>query len=375
MSKIVRLPGLVDVHTHLREPGAEHKEDFATGTKAAISGGYTAIFDMPNNPNPVIDLNTLEEKIEMARGRIYSDVGFHFGGAALAIPNFEQVKTKVFGLKVYMNHTTGDLLIENINVLEQIWASWPKNKVIMVHAEGPTLEKAINLTRKHGGRLHVCHLSQAFELDQVREAKEAGLKITCEVSCHHLFLTDEDIKSLGSFGMMKPPLSSKEDVEYLWKNLDVVDMVASDHAPHTLDEKKSAKPPFGVPGLETSLPLMLNAVNQGKLTVERLVELTNINPSKLFGLDNYYAISHSEFISESIKILKQIQDDGTSTFVEVDLDEEWTIKNENLFTKAGWTPFDGLTVKGKVKRVVLRGKEVYNGEEIFSPYGEVIFPR
>ncbi|MBI3485999.1 dihydroorotase family protein [Candidatus Daviesbacteria bacterium] len=355
MSRIVKLSGLVDVHVHLREPGLEHKEDFSTGTKAAIAGGYTTVLDMPNNPRPVIDLNTLLEKIEIAEGRIYSDLGFHFGGSKSAIQFFKDVETQAFGLKIYMNQTTGPLLIENDQELDEIFSAWSKDKVVMVHAEGETLTKAINLAKKHKNKLHVCHVSLGSEIDQIKKAKKEGMDITCEVSCHHLFLTTEDTKRLGAFVIMTPPLRSKKDVEYIWKNLDVLDMIASDHAPHTLEEKKnSQKPPFGVPGLETSLPLMLNAVNEKRLSLERMVELMSTNPRKLFGL------SSSEV--------------GEQTYIEVDLEKEWTIKNEDLFTKAGWSPFDGMKVKGRLKKVILRGRLVYHDEHIFGPFGQVIFP-
>lgn len=366
MPKIVRLPGLVDVHAHLREPGATQKEDFSTGTKAAIAGGYTTVLDMPNNPDSIVTPEKLEEKIKLAKGRIFCDLGFHFGGSKMAVPFFDKVKDKVFGLKVYMNHTTGNLLIESLKELDLIFSKWPIEKIIMVHAEGPTLAKAIDLAEKYGNQLHVCHVSLADEIDQIRKAKKMRLNITCEVSAHHLFLTEDDLKSLGPFGIMKPPLSSKKDLEYLWKNLDVIDMVASDHAPHTKQEKLNNSPiPFGVPGLETTLPLLSNAVNEGRLSLEKVIELTSINPKKLFDLRMGVKLTHPEGVSK-------MGDD--ETYVEVDMDEEWTIKNEDIVSKSGWTPFDGVKVKGKVRKVFLRGKEVFNGEEFFGPYGKIITP-
>ncbi len=141
MTKIVKLPGAIDVHVHLREPGATQKEDFSTGTKAAIAGGYTTILDMPNNPTPTVNPENLDQKINLAKGRIYSDLGFHFGATPQSFEYFEQVKKEVFGLKVYMNHTTGDLLMEDDQALEDVFGDWPKGKVIMVHAEGETLKK------------------------------------------------------------------------------------------------------------------------------------------------------------------------------------------------------------------------------------------
>lgn len=360
MSKITTLPGLIDVHTHLREPGATHKEDFATGTKAATHGGYTVILDMPNNPIPTISPQALEQKINLATGRIYSDVGFHFGATPASSQYFDQVNNKVFALKVYMNHTTGDLLMEDEQALEKVFQSWIKGKPILVHAEGETLKKAINLGKIYQQKLHVCHISLKQEIDLIKQAKHEGLDISCEVSCHHLFLNQADAKRLGPYGMMRPPLSTEEDRQALWDNLDVIDMIASDHAPHTKEEKSPVdsssketpgKVVNGVPGLETSLPLLLTAVNEGKLTLERLIELTSTNPRRIFNIP-----------------------DQPDTEVEVDLDIRYTINANHLYTKCGWTPFEGTEVSGKVKRVILRGKVVFNQGKIFGPFGKVIFP-
>lgn len=376
MPRLIRLPGLIDPHVHLREPGATQKEDFETGTKAAIAGGYTLVLDMPNNPEPTITPEALEKKIKLAQGvipsdsegssaedssqivqndkstsRIYCDVGFHFGASSKSIQYFNEVSPKVFGLKVYMNQTTGDLLMEDDQALEAVFSSWPKGKPILVHAEGDTLQKAIVLAKKFGSRLHVCHVSLRKEIELIKKAKVNGLNLSCEVSCHHLFLTEEDAKRLGPYGLMKPPLSGKEDQEALWQALvnGTIDIIASDHAPHTKEEKSGEKPAYGVPGLETSLPLLLTAVNDGRLTMERLIELTSTNPRKIFGVP-----------------------DQPETFVEVDMDESYMIDDKALQTKCGWTPFVGMKVTGKVKKVVLRGKLVYDGENIFGPHGRLM---
>lgn len=349
MSKIL-LPGLIDVHVHLREPGATQKEDFETGTKAAIAGGYTAVLDMPNNPTPTVTPQALQEKIKLAEGRIYADVGFHFGATRDSIQYFDEVSDKVFGLKLYMNHTTGELLIEDEELLEKIFSAWTKEKPIMVHAEAETLAKAIRLAKKYGNKLHVCHVSLKAEVEMIKQAKKEGLRISSEASCHHLFLTEKDVERLGSFGMMKPPLRSKEDQEALWQGIvdGTIDMIASDHAPHIKEEKLSEKPPFGVPGLETTLPLLLTAVSEGRLTAERLIELTSTNPRRVF------------------KVPEQEE-----TYVEVET-IPYTLDPNNLFTKAGWTPFEGMKVTGKVKKVVLRGKVVFDGQNITGPYGQVV---
>ncbi|OGE18762.1 hypothetical protein A3J19_01500 [Candidatus Daviesbacteria bacterium RIFCSPLOWO2_02_FULL_41_8] len=350
MQKIIKLPGLIDPHVHLREPGATQKEDFETGTKAAIVGGYTCVLDMPNNPLATASPEALQEKMDLAKKRIYCDVGFHFGASGKSVQYFQEVFGKVFGLKVYMNQTTGDLLMEDDSTLETVFSAWPKDLPVLVHAEGNTLQKAIDLAKKFGNRLHVCHISLAKEIELIKQAKESGLNLSCEVSCHHLFLTDDDVKRLGPYGLMKPPLSSKEDQDILWQALvdGTIDMIASDHAPHTKAEKEGEKPPYGVPGLETTLPLLLTAVNEDRLTIERLIELTSTNPRKVFGIP-----------------------EQEETYVEVDMGENWTIDDKNLQTKCGWTPFVGMQVTGKVKKVVLRGKVVFDGQTIFGPYGQV----
>lgn len=348
---MIKLPGLIDPHVHLREPGATQKEDFETGTKAAIAGGYTAVLDMPNNPVATISPEALQEKINLAKGRIYADVGFHFGASSESIQFFDEISHKVFGLKVYMNQTTGDLFLEDDSTLEAVFSKWPKGKPVLVHAEGNTLQKAISLAKKFGNKLHVCHVSLKEEVELIRKAKREGLNLSCEVTCHHLFLTDEDAKRLGPYGLMKPPLSSKEDQTALWQALveGTIDMVASDHAPHTKEEKQGEKPSYGVPGLETTLPLLLTAANEGRLSIDRLIELTSTNPKKIFDIP-----------------------EQKDTYVEVDMGESYEIENENLQTKCGWTPFAGMQATGKVKKVVLRGKVAFDGENIFGPYGQVL---
>lgn len=352
MTNIIKLPGLIDTHVHLREPGNTHKENFETGTKAAIAGGYTMVIDMPNNPNPITNPEALDEKIKLAEGRIYSDLGFHFGGAESAVPYFEQVKNKVFGLKVYMNHTTGPLLIEDPEELDLIFSKWPKDKVLMVHAEQETLTKAIDLAKKHNNKLHVCHVARKLELELIMSAKEEGMNITCEVAMHHLYFTQEDEKTLGHYGMMRPPLASNEDQSFIWDNINSIDIIASDHAPHTKEEKMGETIVNGVPGLETSLPLLLQAMNDERITLNQVIQMTNTNPRKIFGIP-----------------------EQPDTYVEVDIDEEWTIKNENLFTKCAWTPFDGMKIKGKIKKTILRGQTVFeDGKILGNPQGKVTYP-
>lgn len=352
---MIKLPGLIDTHVHLREPGATQKEDFSSGTKAAIAGGYTTVLDMPNNPEPTVTPEALEQKISLTQGRIYCDVGFNFGATSDSVQYFTFLREKIFGLKVYMNHTTGTLPQEDPQVLQAIFEAWPKDKVLMVHAEDETLKIAIQLASKNNNKLHICHVSLASEINLIRRAKLQGLSITCEVTCHHLFLTTEDAKRLGPYGMMRPPLATKKDQQALWQGIQdrTVDTIASDHAPHTNDEKNSPTPPNGVPGLETTLPLLLTAVNDGKLTIDDIICLCNTNPAKIFSIP-----------------------DQPDTFVEVNPTIRYTLDARRLFTKCSWSPFAGLKLTGKVKKVVLRGQIVYdNGQIVSSPRGSVIYPK
>ena len=349
---LIKLPGLVDVHVHLREPGGIQKEDFESGTKAAIAGGYTQILDMPNNIPPTISVATLNQKIKLASSRIYCDIGFNFGATSSSIKFFPKVYDKVFGLKVYMNQTTGPLLIDKNLDRELVFKSWQSPLPIMVHAQDETVEDAIQLARKFKKRIHICHTT-GDQLPSIFKAQKEGLEISTEVCPHHLFLTENDIKKLGPLGIMKPPLTSKYNQKKLWDNIDKIDMISTDHAPHTLEEKyEQSDPKFGVPGLETTLPLMISAVFQKRITLDRLVKMLTINPRKIFKLPNQ-----------------------PKTFIFVDTSKTFKISDENLFTKCHWTPFKGMDGRGKVVKVVLRGLTIFeNGRFIGEPKGRVIYP-
>lgn len=348
---LLKLPGFADVHVHLREPGAVHKEDFFSGTRAAISGGYTQVLDMPNNNPPTVTPGNLAEKAGFARGRIWCDVGFNFGATADSCRFFKRIQKKVFGLKVYMNHTTGPLLVEKLEDCEFIFKSWVSSLPLMVHAEGETVETAIKLAKKYKRILHVCHV--AFDqISVIEKARKAGLAISCEVAPHHLFLNKDNEKRLGPLAVMKPPLLSRQDQQRLWDNLDKIDMIATDHAPHTLAEKRSNHVPFGVPGLETTLPLMLGAVYQKRLKMDRLIEMLSSNPRKIFHLPAQ-----------------------PNTFVLVNFAKTYKISAKNFYSKCGFSPFEGIDGRGEVKKVVIRGKTIFeNGKFVGKPQGKVIVP-
>ncbi len=336
---MLTLPGLIDPHVHLRTPGQEQKEDFFTGTSAAIAGGYTAVIDMPNNLQPITDVERLNEKREIARRQIVCDIGFHFGTLGDNLTEFKKVEAKVFGLKLYLNQTTGNYLLDESH-LGKIFSEWTHKKPILVHAEETTFDKVLEVVKRYPRKVHLCHMSTEYELRRIIEAKEQGLPVTCGVTPHHLFLEKGDEDRLGAFGMMKPSLKPKSDVDFLWKHLVDVDMIESDHAPHTIEEKESSNPPFGVPGLETTLPLLLTAMHNGKLSFKEIERLCFEGPSNLLGI---------------------VQE---NTRVEIDENKEWEIKNENLFTKCKWTPFNNTKVKGKIKSVYIRGTKVFENDII-----------
>lgn len=343
---MITLPGLIDPHVHLREPGQTEKEDFYTGTCAALAGGFTTIIDMPNNLTPITTLERLETKQEAAKDKIVTDVGFHFGTLGTNLNEFAKVTGKVYALKIYLNHTTGDFLIDKPNMMA-IFSAWPdENGPIMLHAEENLISEVIEISKKSGKRIHICHISSENELKIIMKAKEEGVQITCGVTAHHLFLTKDDAKYLGPIGMMKPELKSKTDVAFLWDNLSAIDIVESDHAPHTLGEKQGEQVAYGVPGLETTLPLLLTAVADKRLTLDDVIRLCYEGASHIF-----------DIVSEE------------NTRVEIDLSSEYEIRNENLFTKCKWSPFNGWKVKGKVQKVFLRGEKVYEDGTILAKPG------
>lgn len=356
---MITLPGLIDIHVHLRTPGQSEKEDFLTGTKAAIAGGFVTVLDMPNNKEPITTKEKLEQKIELARKNAVCDIGFYFGSLGDNLAEFKKVtaghperseRSLVFGLKLYLNPTTGNFLIDEEKLIK-IYQAWDSTQPILLHCEGKTLPMALKVIKQSAKLTHICHVSSADELSQIIKAKEEGLPVTCGVTPHHLFLTGLDAKRLGPFGLMKPFLKSQKDQDYLWQNIDAIDVIESDHAPHTKMEKTGANPPFGVPGLETTLPLLLTAVHDDKLTIEDIIRLCHTNPAKIFNIPT-----------------------DLTTKLTVDENEEYQIKNEDLKTKCGWTPFAGKKVKGKIRSVVLRGQIIYDGEKILRSVGKVIYP-
>lgn len=346
------LPGLIDAHVHFRSPGQEYKEDFLSGTSAALAGGFTTVLDMPNNLTPVTSYTLLKQKVSLAKSRIVSDIGFYFGSLGENQQEFEKIKKNVFGLKLYLNRTTGNFLISD-REFEKIINSWPQTLPILIHAEENMLKKAFQLASKYQRSIHVCHVSSKKELQLVIKAKRDRQKVTCGVTPHHLFLTNKDLPRLGPFGIVKPYLKTQKDNDYLWENLEYIDIIESDHAPHTTKDKESNKPPFGISGLETTLSLLLTARKQKRIDMHKILRLCFINPSKIF------------------KIII-----NPDTYIDIDESEEWTVDSSKFYTKCKTSPFNGMKLRGKVKRTYIRGIKVFeNGKVLVKPgFGKVVKP-
>jgi len=352
---IVRLPGLIDVHVHLREPGETEKEDFDSGTAAAIAGGITMICVMPNTIPPIVDEESLLLERKLAKAKARCDYGLFLGATSSNAESIAEVaqKSHPIGLKMYLNNTYGQLCLPSVTDWIKHFDSWPKNLPVVVHAEGQTTAAVILLASLKNRSVHICHVAREEEILIIKSAKEANVKVTCEVCPQHLFLCDEDVSTVGvEKSAVKPPLVTKRDQTALWENLDVIDCFATDHAPHLIAHKLAKNVP-GYPGLETILPLLLTAVNENRLTLEEIIQKMYTNPKKIFNLpDQYY------------------------TYIEIDLDETWTIPAQLNFTKANWTPFAGRAVKGKIRRVVLRGEVAFIDGQVLVPpgFGQEAFP-
>jgi dihydroorotase-like cyclic amidohydrolase len=348
MGEII-LPGMVDMHVHLRTPGQEYKEDFTTGTEAALAGGFVNVFDMPNNqPEAITTADRLEDKIELATRQAVADVGFYFGSLGDNIGEFQRASELAFGLKLYLNPTTGNYKID-VDGLTEIYHEWHKvapDKIILLHAEEDVVEAAMEMVRRTGHPTHIAHVSNRRELQAVMDAKKEGLPVTNGVCPHHLFLTDEDAVGLGAYGLMKPALKSQADQEFLWANMPEIDVFETDHAPHTIEEKQSDNPPFGVPGLETLLPLLLQAEREGRISRDDIIQRTALRPRQILRLPH-----------------------APDSIITV-IPEEYEVERDKLHTKAGWSPFEGRLVFGRVATVQHHGRIVYRGGKVLARPGE-----
>ena len=349
------IPGIIDPHVHMRDPGLTHKEDLLSGSRACAKGGITTFLDMPNTIPTTTDLEALENKKIIASKKSVVNYGFHFGGTAT--DNSDIIpKEGIASTKVFMNISTGKMLVEKDEILKNIFL---KSKIVSVHAEGEMVEKAISYNENYGNKLYLCHISSEEEIQIIKKYRKTNKKIFyVEVTPHHLYLTEDQVKGKNEKLLrMKPELKKVADKEALWDAINdgTVDTIGTDHAPHLLEEKLE-KITFGIPGVENSLLLMLDAVSKGKITLARLTELMSKNPSEIFG----------------IKDRGEIKIGNYADLVIVDLEKEFILKNENTISKCGWTPFDGYSGKGAIETTIVNGKIVYDRTKIIENRGSEI---
>jgi len=347
---MLKLPGLIDPHVHVREPGQTHKEDWDTATQAALAGGVTMILAMPNTKPPIFDAATLDLALNAAQEKARCDYAQYLGAGPDNAEIVPLLASKAAGLKMYLDSTFGELRLNDMTLWTPHFQNWPKNMPLVVHSESRSMAAAILFAAIYDRPVHVAHISLKEEVLLIKAAKERGIKVTCEVCPHHLFLSKDDIPTIShghpGRGEVRPRLATKEDVNALWANMDVIDCFATDHAPHTLEEKDSDNPPPGFPGVETLLPLLLTAVSEKRLTADDIIQRSVINPRKIFHLP-----------------------EQQETFIEIDEHTEYEIHAADMFSRCSWTPFENWKVKGRVTRVVLRGQTAFEDGKIFVEKG------
>ena len=374
------MPGGIDPQVHFREPGLTHKETIETGSRAAVAGGITTFFEMPNTKPATITKQLLNEKFEIASKTSVANYSFFFGATP---DNFEEIEAMEgnCGLKIFMGSSTGDLLVDSDEALDSIFKVC--KKIIAVHAEDEVIlkrsaeivkgtkptdhpdmrpveaavtatQKAINCALKYNKRLHVLHLSTAEEVEILRRYKHTGL-ITAETTPQHLLLHAPDIyEEIGTFGQMNPPIREKYHSEGLWEGLldGTINCIATDHAPHTIEEKNLPfdQAPAGMPGVETSLPLMLNHSQTSAIDIKDIVKWMCENPATL------YKIKNKGFLKENF--------DADITIV--DMNKEKVVDGKNMQSKCGWSAFDGKTLKGWPVTTIVNGNVVFDNEQIID---------
>jgi dihydroorotase-like cyclic amidohydrolase len=344
---MIRLPGLIDPHVHIREPGGTHKEDWDTGTAAALAGGFTTILAMPNTQPPVTDHESLNMALSAAASKAHCDYAQFLGAGPGNLDTLNNLASLTIGLKMYLDQTYGPLRLDDMVLWMEHFKRWPKGLPIVAHAQGRTMAAVILLAAIYQRPIHIAHVSLREEILLLKVAKEKGIKVTCEVTPHHLFLIQEDIGSIGvGRSEVRPRLASSIDQQALWQNMEVIDCFATDHAPHTLEEKDGENPPPGFPGLETALPLFLTAVDKGRLSLDNLINKMYTRPREIFNIP-----------------------DQPETWIEVDLHEDWVIQADNFYTKCGWTPFEGRKVHGRVRRIVMRDQQAFYDGQVSTPPG------
>jgi len=385
------LPGLIDEHVHLRDEGKAYKEDFTSGTAAAASGGFTSVLDMPNNDPVTMSVGTLRNRISIAQRKILVNVGF-FSEFPKKLPEVHDIAGEgAVGFKLFMGCQIGGLNIDDDEALLEAFKEVAKLKVsVAVHAEDKTLltaneeklkhtkktsttdflrahtetvelkaiQRLLKLSEKTDVRLNFCHVSTEESLNAIVEAKKSGRKITCEVTPNHLLLSTNDLKQYGQLVIMAPPLRDPKHVEALWKGLEdgSIDALGSDHAPHAQSEKSASSVwdvKVGVPGLETTLPLIMTQVKKNRLAINQAVQLLAEKPAEIYGLSDRGRLEQGKNADLTV----------------VDFNRQFRIDASKFKSKAKFSPYDGWEVQGKVVKTIVNGHLVFDEGEIVAKGG------
>ncbi len=375
------LPGVIDSQVHFREPGMEQKEDLETGSRAAVLGGVTAVFEMPNTKPLTTSEAALADKVTRATNRMHCDFAFWVGGTrdnAADVGELERLPGAA-GIKVFMGSSTGDLLVEDDEGVASILRNTRRRAAFHSEDEfrlrerlGERIEgdpsshpvwrdelaaltctqRLVRVARRTRARIHVLHISTAEEIAFLEQHKDVA---TCEATPHHLTLSADDYARLGNLMQMNPPVRAARHRDGVWQGVaqGIIDVLGSDHAPHTLEEKRKTYPasPSGMTGVQTLVPVMLDHVNAGRLSLERFVDLSSHGPNRIYGIARKGRIAAGY----------------DADFTIVDLKRRETITNAQQGSKAGWTPYDGKQVTGWPVGTVIRGKRVMWEGEIATP--------
>jgi dihydroorotase len=381
------LPGVIDSHVHFREPGAEHKEDLVTGSLAAVMGGVTTVFEMPNTTPLTVSEDTLADKCRRGIGRMHCDFAFWVGGThnnAETVGELERLPGAA-GIKIFMGSSTGDLLVADDEGVHAILSR--ARRRVAVHSEDEyrliereslrvsgdpathpiwrdevaalrATERLVRIARQTGAKVHLLHVTTADEIAFMEGHKD---QFSVEVTPQHLNFSADDYASLGTRMQINPPIRQASHRDALWAGLaqGIVDTLGSDHSPHTLEEKAQPYPesPSGMPGVQTTVPVMLDHVSAGRLSLERFVDLTSAGPQRLFGIAGKGRIA--------------VGYDADLTIV--DLKRRETIGNDWIASRAGWTPYDGRTVTGWPVGTIVRGRRVmWDGELTTGATGQPV---
>jgi dihydroorotase len=380
-SGLCALPGLIDVHVHLRDMQLSHKEDFASGTASAAAGGFTTVLDMPNTIPPTDSSQRLIEKQERARGKAYVNVGFHAAATPSQKTTIGMMRAGAFSIKLYMPRPISPFNVQDdVEIRRMMNAAARARVLVTVHAEDfgvvpykvkpngfpqlalsrpPILEtraveRLMSIQKQTKCRVHFCHMTIASNIEKIRAGSNL---LTSEVTPHHLLRSVNSLRSLGWKAWMVPPLRSEANRRNLLEATckGSADVIASDHAPHTIKEKKRkpGESPPGVPGLETTLPLTLTLVNRGIMTLSRLVELLARNPARIFSLESK----------------GRLRPGFDGDLVLVNMKKRSRIDSSLFLSKARFSPFDGTPTIGAVESTIVGGSLVYNKGELIGSAG------